>query len=125
MAAADHTGERYYQAELYRLKGELLLQQSTRRALSRAATGRTAIVEDDPLALADVEACFDQSIKISQRQEAKSLELRARTSVARFYQSQGRRDEARRLLARIYGKFTEGFETNDLKMAKRLLDQLA
>ena len=58
LAEADHTGERCYQAELYRLKAELLLQQSTRAALSQAATGGTAIVEDDPLAFAKVEACF-------------------------------------------------------------------
>jgi len=125
LAAADHTGERCYQAELYRLKGELLLQQSTRAALSQAATGGTAIVEDDPLAFANVEACFAQSIKIAQRQQAKSLELRAVMSVARLYQNQGRQDEARQLLAQICSKFTEGFDTVDLREAKALLDELS
>jgi predicted ATPase len=125
LAAADHTGERYYQAELYRLKGELLRQQSTRRALSRATTGGRFVVDDDPLVFAKVEACFVHSIKIAQRQEAKSLELRAVMSIARFYQSQGKRDEARLLLAQIYGKFTEGFETIDLREAKALLGELS
>jgi len=124
LAAADDTGERYYQAELYRLKGELLLQQSTRAAFSQAATGATAIVEDDPLAFANVEACFAQSIKIAQRQEAKSLELRAVMSVARLYQKQGRQKEARSLLAQIYDRFTEGFDTVDLREAKALLGDL-
>jgi hypothetical protein len=78
--------------------------------------------EDDPLAFANVEACFAQSTKIAQRQEAKSLELRAVMSVARLYQNQGRQDEARQLLAQIYGKFTEGFDTVDLREAKALLD---
>jgi len=124
LSAADRSGERYYQAELYRLKGELLLQQSTRVALSRAAVGGTAIVAVDPLALATVEVCFHESIKIAQRQEAKSFELRAAMSLARLYQNQDRWDQARHLLAQIYDKFTEGFDTADLREAKALLDEL-
>jgi predicted ATPase len=125
LAAAGHTGERYYQAELYRLKGELLLQQSTRRAFSQAAGAGTVKVEDDPLAFANAERCFDQSIKIAQLQEAKCLELRAVMSMARFYHSQGRRAEALRFLTRIYGKFSEGLDTVDLREAKALLADLS
>ena len=95
------------------------------RALSQAATGGRTIVEDDPFAFANVEECFAQSIKIAQRQEAKSSELRAVMSVARLYQNQGRQDEGRQLLAQIYGKFTEGFDTVDLREAKTLLDELS
>jgi predicted ATPase len=125
LAAADHNGERYYQAELYRLKGELLLQQSTGLAVCQAANGGTGKVVDGPPAFANAETCFDRSIQIAQRQGAKSLELRAAMSIARFYRTQGKRHEARRLLAQIYGRFTEGFDTLDLREAKALLDELS
>jgi len=71
------------------------------------------------------ESCFNQSIKVAVDQKAKSLELRAVTSMARLYQSQGRREEARGLLAEVYGRFTEGFDTVDLREAKALLDALS
>ena len=76
-------------------------------------------------AFADVESCFSQSIRIARWQKAKSLELRAATSVARLHHNQGRREEARGLLARGYYGFTEGFETMDLREAKALLDELS
>jgi predicted ATPase/class 3 adenylate cyclase len=101
----DHTGERYYEAEVYRRKGELLLQQA---------------IPDAPQA----EVCFQQALAVARRQEAKSLELRAATSLSRLWQQQGKRQEARDLLAPIYGWFTEGFDTADLKDAKMLLDEL-
>ena len=69
--------------------------------------------------------CFRTAIEIARRQSAKSLELRATTSLARLLATQGRRDEARTMLADIYGWFTEGFDTADLKDAKALLDELS
>jgi predicted ATPase len=74
---------------------------------------------------ADVETCFQQAITIAQNQQAKSLELRAATSLARLWQQQGKRDEARQVLGDVYGWFTEGFDTPDLKDAKALLGELA
>jgi predicted ATPase len=102
----DTTGEHWYEAEIYRLKGELLLQQSLDNQ-------------------AEAEHCFQQAITIAQNQQAKSLELRAATSLARLWQQQGKRTEARELLAPVYGWFTEGFDTADLIEAKALLDALA
>src|SRR5262249_6151849 len=99
LALADRNREQYYQAELYRLKGELLLTDSTERA----------------------EECFHQSLKIAQQQKAKSLELRAATNLARHYQNQARFEEARVLLTRIYSTFTEGFDTSDMREAEALL----
>jgi predicted ATPase/DNA-binding winged helix-turn-helix (wHTH) protein len=125
LAVAQRGGERYYEAELYRLKGELLLMQSTARDLSRAATGGQAVVETEPPAVAHAIGCFNQSIKIAQRQKAKSWELRAVTRLARLYQNQNEQEEARRLLTQIYDRFTEGFDTVDLREAKALLDELS
>jgi tetratricopeptide (TPR) repeat protein len=100
------TEEHYYEAELHRLRGELLL----RRAVA------------DP---EDAERCFRKAIDIACRQGAKSWELRATTSLARLLRDTNRRDEARTMLAEIYGWFTEGFDTSDLKDAKALLDELS
>jgi predicted ATPase len=102
----DKTGERWYESEIYRLKGELLLQQHSDNHL-------------------EVEACFQQAMAIAQNQQAKSLELRATTSLARLWQQQGKRQEAHDLLAPVYHWFTEGFDTADLQDAKALLDELA
>ena len=96
----------YWDSAFYRLKGQLLLAPGARTD-SRAA-----------------EACFRQAIEIAQRQQAKSLELRAATSLARLWTDLGNRTEARDLLAPVYGWFTEGFDTTDLKDAKALLDEL-
>jgi DNA-binding winged helix-turn-helix (wHTH) protein/tetratricopeptide (TPR) repeat protein len=117
-------GERYYEAELYRLKGELLLEQSAGR-VSRAASGTNAVVEAEPTTIVDAEGCFNQSIKIAQRQKAKSWELRSVMSLARLFKDQGKQEEARVLLTRIYDSFTEGFDTVDLREAKALLDELS
>ena len=125
LVVADRTGEGYYQAELYRIKGELLLTQARSRGLSRAATGGKAVFETEPPSVVQAEGCFNQSIKIAQQQKAKSWELRAVMSLARLYQNQGKQEEARGLLARIYDSFTEGFETTDLREAKALLDALS
>jgi predicted ATPase len=105
LAVVDKTGERYWEAELYRLKDELLLALSAEQH-------------------AEAETCFHQAIDIARRQQAKSLELRAATSLSRLWQRQGKDAEARALLAPIYGWFTEGFDTADLREAKGLLDAL-
>jgi predicted ATPase len=94
-----------HHAELCRLKGELLLLQN--------ASGAT-----------EAESCFREAIEVAQRQQAKSWELRATISLARLLDEQGRRDEARAMLTEIYGWFTEGFDTADLKDAKALRDEL-
>jgi predicted ATPase/class 3 adenylate cyclase len=106
------TGERWYEAELHRLKGELLLQQTLR------ATDRS-------LLLSEAEACFRQALNVSGHQQAKALELRAAMSLARLWRQQGKQAEARELLAPIYGWFTEGFDTADLREAKALLRGLS
>jgi predicted ATPase len=102
LALVETTSERYYEAELHRLKGELLLQH--------------AVPE-----VSHAETCFQQSLDIARCQQAKSLELRAAMSLGRLWQQQGKRQEARALLAPIYGWFTEGFDTADLQEAKALL----
>jgi predicted ATPase len=107
LAVAAKNGDLLYEAELYRLRGELLL------AASRA--------END----SEAETCFRHAIEIARRQQAKSWELRTVMSLSRFLQSQGKKDEARRMLAEIYGWFTEGFDTADLKEAKALLEELS
>ena len=101
-------GDRYWEAELYRLKGELLL---VRDAL------RSPVVE--------AEASLYQALAIARHQQAKSWELRAAMSLARLWQQQGKRAEAHELLAPIYSWFTEGFDTPDLQEARALLDTLA
>ena len=115
-AAAHRAGERWCEAELHRLKGELLLKIEDRRS-------RSSIL--DPLSLASPEECFHQAINIARRQETKSLELRAVMSLSRLLQKQGKREAARKLLAEVYGWFTEGFDTTDLKEARALLEELA
>ena len=102
----ERTGQRWYEAELYHLKGELLLQQSPDNAT-------------------EAETCFHQAISIAQNQSAKSWELRAATSLARLWQSQGKREEARKVLEPVYSWFTEGFDTAELIDAKALLDELS
>jgi predicted ATPase len=105
LAVADHSAERWYEAELYRLKGELLLAQS-------------------PHQHTDAEVCFQHALDIASAQHAKSWELRAAVSLSRLWQQQGKRDNARTLLAPIYDWFSEGFDTPDLQEAKALLEAL-
>jgi len=94
-----------FEANLYWLKGELLLAQW-------------------PGSAPEAETCFQQARDVARRQEAKSLELRAAMSLARLWQQQGKRQDAHNLLAPIYGWFTEGFDTADLQEAKALLEEL-
>jgi len=112
LAVVDENGDRYYESELYRLRGELTLAQS--KVPSLKSQGQK-----------DVEECFQKAIAIAQRQQAKSLELRAVISLSRLWQQQGKREEAHQLLADVYGWFTEGFDTKDLQEAKALLEKLA
>jgi predicted ATPase len=115
LAAAHTSEERFYNAELHRLKGELLLEAGE---LIPYAACHVRYVEE-------AEACFQQALHIAHHQQAKSLELRAAMSLARLWQQQGKHAEARELLAPIYGWFTEGFDTADLQDAKILLEALA
>jgi predicted ATPase len=111
LTVVDKTSERFYEAELHRLKGTLTLQSTVQSPKSN--------VEEE------AEGYFLKAIEISRQQQAKSLELRAATSLARLWQSQGKQAEAHKLLSDIYNWFTEGFETKDLQEAKALLDSLA
>jgi predicted ATPase len=105
LATVAQSAVRWWEAELYRLRGQLLLQ-------------RTATQPEE------AEACFQRALDVARRQEAKSLELRAAMSLARLWQRQGKRDAAHALLAPSYGWFTEGFDTADLQEAKALLEAL-
>jgi adenylate cyclase len=115
LASVEETGERFYAAELYRLQGELLLQSGGQGPESGSFT----------LHAAEAEACLRQALDTARHQHAKSLELRAATSLSRLWQQQGKRTEARQLLGEMYDWFTEGFDTTDLQEAKALLDALA
>jgi predicted ATPase len=104
VGVTDRTEGKYYEAEMHRVRGELLLSMN-----------------DDGAA----EASFCEAISIAKHQGAKTFELRAAMSMARLWHDQGKRDEARCLLEPVYGWFTEGFDTRDLKEAKALLCELA
>jgi len=123
LTMADKTGERYYDPELYRLKGQLTLQQLS-VASSQLSVPNPRRPTPSTQAEAEAEACFLKAIEIARQQQAKSWELRAVMSLSRLWQSQGKKDEARQLLAEIYGWFTEGFNTKDLQEAKALLEEL-
>jgi predicted ATPase len=116
----DKSGERVYEAELYRLKGELALQSGVRGPASEIPNTQHLT----PSTHIEAEACFHKAIDIARKQQAKSWELRASTSLARLWHRQGKRHEARTLLAEVYGWFTEGFDTRDLQEAKALLEKL-
>jgi predicted ATPase len=105
LALTANSGERFYEAELHRLQGELLL-------------ARSADAE------AEAVTCFHQALTIARQQHAKSLELRAAISLSRLWQRRDKRSEARQLLAEVFAWFTEGFETADLQEAKTLLEEL-
>jgi predicted ATPase len=105
LAAVNKSGSRWTEAELHLIKGELLMAEGVSNAQQ-------------------AEICLNQALAVARAQSAKSLELRAAMSLSRLWQRQGKRGEARKLLAEIYGWFTEGFDTADLKAAKALLDEL-
>ena len=106
MSVTNSTDQRWFESYLYQTKGNLLLNVSDGNH-------------------AEAESCFRQAIDVARRQSAKSFELRAATSLSRLRQEQGKKKEARQLLAEIYGWFIEGFDTRDLKEAKALLDELS
>lgn len=108
-ALVNDNEERWWEAELYRLKGELLLAQGQTSSTARR----------------DAEQCFHQAIAIARRQSAKSLELRATVNLSRLWRQQGKTTEARDRLVAIYGWFTEGFDTKDLQEAERLITELS
>jgi predicted ATPase len=110
--AVEKTGEGFHEAEIHRLKGELL---------SQGAKGERQKEEAE----SEVEACYQKAIGVARQQSARSLELRATVSLCRLWQKQGKKAEACQLLAEIYGWFTEGFDTTDLKEARTLLDALS
>ena len=105
LGRAHEAGERFYEAELHRIKGELLLTQ---------------ILPDE----AQAEACFQCALSVAASQSAKSFELRAATSLSRLWQKQAKKTEARQLLSQSYEWFSEGFDTGDLKEAKALLEEI-
>jgi predicted ATPase len=107
-ALMDTTGERFQEAEVWRLQGELLLAQAGAQPQGQEA-----------------EACFQQALAVARHQQAKSWELRAAMSLSRLWQHQGKRQEAYDLLAPIYHWFTEGFDTADLQEARALLEALS
>jgi len=106
MTTMETTEERLYEAEIYRMAGEIAVKSPERDQ-------------------AKAQDYFDHALTVARQQQAKSWELRAAMSMARLWRDQGKREEARELLAPIYGWFTEGFDTLDLKEAKALLDALA
>jgi predicted ATPase len=106
LATVAKSRVRWWEAELCRLRGELLLQPTVAQS-------------------EEAEVCFQQALAVARRQQAKSLELRGAMSLARLWQCQGKRIDAHQLLAEVYGWFTEGFDTADLREAKALLDALA
>jgi predicted ATPase len=106
MRAVETTKESWYEAEIHRVAGEIALKSP----------------EPDA---AKAEAYFERSLAVARQQQAKSWELRAAMSVARLWRDQGKRQQAGDLLAPVYGWFTEGFNTLDLKEAKALIDGLA
>jgi adenylate cyclase len=105
MEVAKQTNEPYYEAELYRLRGD-------------------ALVKSGLVPTSEAESCFRRAVEISRQQQAKSFELRAAVSLARLLRQQGKGEEARTILKEIYGWFTEGFDSPDLKHARVLLDEL-
>jgi predicted ATPase len=101
----DKSRERWWEAELHRLKGELLLVVSSNNYFQ-------------------AEACFNKAFKVARYQSAKALELRAAMSLGRLWQKNGKKEKARKMVTEAYAWFTEGFDTPDLIEAKRLLDEL-
>jgi predicted ATPase len=106
MTAVETTKEKWCEAEIHRLAGEIALKSPERDT-------------------AKAEAYFERALPVARQQQAKSWELRAAMSLARLWRSQGKPQQARELLAPVYGWFTEGFDTRDLKEAKALLEGLA
>jgi len=152
IATVESTGERWYEAELYRLKGELTLQQESQKSKGKSQKPVLSLVEESKIPSAqpltpstraevehEAEECFLKAIAIAQQQQAKSLELRAVMSLVRLRRHQAQDPatratqhvthsklaEAHRMLSEVYNWFTEGFDTKDLQEAKALLEELS
>jgi len=134
LTVVDQSGERFYEAELYRLKGELVLQSGVRsqNKSRQVRSPESEVPSTQPLtpstqaaAAQEAEGYFLKAIEVAHHQQAKSLELRAVMSLSRLWQQQDKKKEAHRMLAEIYHWFTEGFDTKDLQEAKTLLEDLA
>jgi predicted ATPase/class 3 adenylate cyclase len=123
LETAHTSGERFYEAELYRIKGQLTLQKfqvpSSKFQVATPQHSTPSTQEET-----EAEEHFHKALEIARRQQAKSLELRAAMSLARLWRRQGKVTDARQLLAGIYGWFTEGFDTTDLQAAATLLTEL-
>jgi predicted ATPase len=136
LVAVDQSGERFYEAELYRLKGKLTLQKLSVASSQLPGKSRAGIAHHDRSLVEagtvggahptkdEAESYFLKAIEIARRQQAKSCELRAATSLARLWQQQGKLHAARNTLSEVYNWFTEGFDTADLKEAEVLLEEL-
>ncbi len=124
LAAVDKTGERFSEAELYRLYGELSLRMGEREMGRTGEEKEVVQSPSHPVTSSSPEECFLKAIEIARKQQAKSLELRAAMSLARLWQQQEKKAEAHKLLFEVYNWFTEGFDTRDLQEAKMLLDSL-
>lgn len=138
-ATIQRTGERFYEAETYRLKGELIQEFNVQSSKLKKTDPQSlmpdaqAEAENEGLRLQaegyrektkEAEECFLKAIEIARKQQAKSLELRSAMSLSRLWRRQGRTKEARQLLEEVYNWFTEGFDTADLREAKQLLSEL-
>src|SRR5688500_18786336 len=125
LALTNNTEERWWEAELYRLKGTLRLEARDWRLETRLASQAPTLKPQVPSEVArEAEECFLKALEVAQQQQAKSLELRAATSLARLKQRQRKPDEAFSVLEEVYNWFTEGFGTADLQNAKLLLNEL-
>jgi predicted ATPase len=131
MNTVRRDGEVWYEAEICRLKGELIFQQfllesnqKRKNQKQKTKVSRLQFRFSTSQTVTEVEAYFHKALGVARQQQAKSLELRAAMSLARLWQKQEKVEEARQLLAKIYGWFTEGFDTKDLQEAKALLEEL-
>ena len=129
-ATVNKNAEHFYEAEMYRLKGTLTLQEANQKAKGKRQKSK---VETNPQSLTpnpqgeveqEAEGYFLKAIEIARKQQAKSLELRAVVSLSRLWQQQGKQIEAHDMLSEVYNWFTEGFDTKDLQEAKALLEEL-
>ena len=130
LTAVNQTENRVREAEIYRLKGKLTLQKQWKgkSGKSKDTGGKSKVSNPQSLTpnpQAEAEACFLKAIEVARKQQAKSWELRATTSLARLWQSQGKQREAHAILSNVYNWFTEGFDTKDLQEAKALIEELS
>jgi tetratricopeptide (TPR) repeat protein len=125
LAVSAETGQRCTDADLHRLEGEIILERCKVDTAQNSSSGPAEHTLGSADLMEEAASCFRRAIEIARSQEGKSFELRAATSLARLLRDQGKRAEARVLLAPIYGWFTEGFGTRDLIEAKALLEELA